>query len=334
VVGGTRFYERREVKDALAYLRVVANPADDLSLERVINVPPRGVGTASLAHLRSLGLPLLEACRSASELPARCLAALGELVETLDRLRLEREDLTLPGLMRRAVEDTGYAGWLERQGTEEALGRLDNLRELASLAESFARDSDDPSLDAFLAFTALVADVDSLEEGEGGVVLMTAHNAKGLEFPTVFLVGLEEGLFPHARSLEGQGELEEERRLLYVGVTRAQEELLLSYARTRVLFGRPTVRMPSRFLGEIPETLLRRCVDKPPPTPRPAMKVEHSAPGDDDAFHPGERVLHPKWGVGTVVARRPTGDDIELTLAFPGMGVKKVLASLARLSRA
>ncbi len=347
VVGGTRFYERREVKDVLAYLKVVANPQDDLSLERILNVPPRGTGEATLArlkeHARALGRPLLECCLQADELegvPARAARALKELGTLFGDLRGALANTSLPELVRRVIEESGYAAWLLQQATPEALSRLENLQELASMARVFVEESEDPSLEAFLGLAALVADIDSLEGGPGAVVLMTAHNAKGLEFPTVFCVGLEEGLFPHARSSELPEELEEERRLLYVGITRAEQELYLTWAADRTLFGRPSHRRPSRFIAEIPASLLRHLRAEPDVAVRvcrPGLAgrpqgVAPPARAETD-FRPGDKVHHPRWGLGTVVSRREQAGDLELTLAFPGLGVKVVLARYAKLTR-
>jgi len=343
LIGGVRFYERREVKDILAYLRLLVNPADDLAAERVLNVPSRGIGPATLARLRASGMPLTRACgleECRDGLPARMAGALQEFHQLLSTLRGLVDALPLAALVQRTVEDSGYAAWLNGQATEEAAGRLENLDELASLAESFARDSDDPSLDAFLGLTALVADVDGLEGGAGGVALMTAHNAKGLEFPTVFIVGLEDGIFPHIRSLDDHIKLEEERRLLYVGLTRAQDELRLSYARTRTRFGRPTAMAPSRFLAELPPHLLEReeaasslaAVREQSGWRRLAEPAAADGPAED--FQAGDRVIHPRWGLGTVVICREVEGDQELKLAFAGVGLKTVLASYARLRRA
>ena len=343
LIGGVRFYERREVKDILAYLRLLLNPADDLAAERVLNVPPRGIGPATLARLRASGLPLvqacgMEACRDA--LPARTAEALREFHQLLSTLRGLAEALPLAALVQRVIEDSGYAAWLRGQATEEAAGRLENLDELVSLAESFARDSDDPSLEAFLELTALVADVDGLQGEPGGVALMTAHNAKGLEFPTVFIVGLEDGIFPHIRSLDDRIKLEEERRLLYVGLTRAQDELRLSYARGRTRFGRATAMVPSRFLAELPPHLLEREEASPALAAlrerpgRRRLAEPAAADGPVEGFQAGDRVIHPRWGLGTVVTCREVEGDQELKLAFAGLGLKTVLASLARLRRA
>jgi DNA helicase-2/ATP-dependent DNA helicase PcrA len=344
LIGGISFYQRREVKDILAYLRLLINPADDLAAERVVNVPPRGIGPATLARLRTSGQPLaqtwgMESCRQG--LPARTVAALEELCGLLKTLRGLACELPPAALIQRTIQDSGYAAWLSGQQTEEAAGRLENLDELLSLAETFSRDSDDPSLDAFLGLTALVADVDGLKERRGGVVLMTVHNAKGLEFPTVFIVGLEDGIFPHVRSLDDQVKLEEERRLLYVGLTRAQDELYLSFARSRTRFGRPATMIPSRFFAELPAHLLER-EEAPlvmPAAARPMSSWRERTgraapvrPGEE--FEAGDRVVHPRWGLGTVVTCREVEGDQELKLAFAGLGVKTVLASYARLRRA
>jgi DNA helicase-2/ATP-dependent DNA helicase PcrA len=344
LIGGVRFYERREVKDILAYLRLLLNPADDLAAERVMNVPPRGIGPATLARLRTSGLPLVQACglpAGREGLPARTAESLREFPRLLSTLRELVDVSPLAALVQRTIEDSGYAAWLRGQGSEEAAARLENLDELVSLAEGFAHDSDDPSLEAFLGLTALVADVDRLEGGTGGgVVLMTAHNAKGLEFPTVFVAGLEDGILPHVRSLDEQVKLEEERRLLYVGLTRAQDELRLSYARTRSRFGRPTAMVPSRFIAELPPQLLEREEATPSMvtvwegTGRRGRAEPVAAQRPAEDFQVGDRIIHPRWGLGTVVTCREVEGDQELKLAFAGLGVKTVLAGYARLRRA
>ena len=343
LIGGIRFYERREVKDILAYLRLLINPADDLAAERVVNMPPRGVGPATLVRLRASGLPLVQACglpACQEGMPARTAAALQEFHQLLTTLRGLAGELPLTELIRRTIQDSGYAAWLGDHGAEAAVDRLENLDELVSLAENFTRDSDDPSLDAFLGLTALAADVDGLKGGAGGIVLMTAHNAKGLEFPTVFIVGLEDGIFPHVRSLDDRVKLEEERRLLYVGLTRAQDELHLSYARTRTRFGRPMPMIPSRFLAELPAHLLEReeassSMDAVRGRPGRRWCAEPAAPDRPaEDFQAGDRIIHPRWGLGTVVTCREVEGDQELKLAFAGLGVKTVLAGYARLRRA
>ncbi len=254
VVGGTRFYDRREIKDAMAYLRAVANPADEVSVKRVLGVPKRGVGESSVAKLDALaantGTTFVDAMRHASEAGLSGSAARG--VESFVRLL---DDLALlvdggPGdLLQAALTDSGYLAELEAEGSVESAGRIENLGELVGSAREFTR------LDEFLEQVALVADTDDLDD-DNRVVLMTLHSAKGLEFPAVFLIGMEEGVFPHSRALTEPVELEEERRLAYVGITRAQQRLFLAHAWSRQLFGSTNYNPPSRFIDEIPTELI------------------------------------------------------------------------------
>jgi DNA helicase-2/ATP-dependent DNA helicase PcrA len=254
VVGGTRFYDRREVKDAMAYLRAVANPADEVSVKRVLGVPKRGVGESSVAKLDALaastGVSFVEAMRHANDAGLTGSAARGveSFVRLLDDLALRLDDG--PGdLLQAALTDSGYMAELEAEGSVEAAGRIENLGELVGSAREFTR------LDEFLEQVALVADTDDLDD-DNRVVLMTLHSAKGLEFPAVFIVGMEEGVFPHSRALTEPIELEEERRLAYVGITRAQQRLFLAHAWSRQLFGSTNYNPPSRFIDEIPPELI------------------------------------------------------------------------------
>jgi DNA helicase-2/ATP-dependent DNA helicase PcrA len=257
VVGGTRFYDRREIKDAMAYLRAVVNPADEVSVKRVLNVPKRGVGDASVARLdefaRVEGLPFLDAMRRAEEAgvtgPAR--RGIASFVDLLDHLHamVDADDVGPGDLLQTAIDRSGYLAELEAEDTVEAHGRIENLGELVGSAREFT------VLDEFLEQVSLVSDTDELDE-EDQVVLMTLHSAKGLEFPAVFIVGVEEGVFPHTRALTEPDEMEEERRLAYVGITRAMQRLFISHAWSRMLFGSTQYNPPSRFLDEIPDALV------------------------------------------------------------------------------
>ncbi|NNE12172.1 MAG: UvrD-helicase domain-containing protein, partial [Ilumatobacter sp.] len=260
VVGGTRFYDRREIKDAMAYLRAGINPLDEVSVKRIINVPKRGIGDASIARLdeyaREMEVPFVEALRDADEAgvsgPAR--RGIESFVALLDRINsmVDQPDVGPGDLLQAAIDDSGYLGELEAEDTVEAHGRIENLGELVGSAREFT------VLDEFLEQVALVADTDELPEGEvdDQVVLMTLHSAKGLEFPVVFIVGFEEGIFPHNRALTEPSEMEEERRLAYVGITRAMRRLFVSHAWSRMLFGNTQYNPPSRFLDEVPEQLI------------------------------------------------------------------------------
>ena len=265
IVGGLRFYERKEVKDLLAYLRLVANPDDAQSFKRIVNVPTRGIGAASVGKLEGLAqserISIWEACtRIASRkiLGPKILKALEGLVALIEKTRAKLDILTPPELIMELLEATGYLADLKNEGTIEAQSRMENLQELVSAAREFMDQSEDRSLQAFLDSVALIADIDTLAEGKGTVTLMTLHSAKGLEFPVVFMTGMEEGVFPHTRSLSEDAELEEERRLCYVGMTRAEQRLFLTSAMSRRLYNSDSYNLPSRFLDELPKELVER----------------------------------------------------------------------------
>jgi DNA helicase-2/ATP-dependent DNA helicase PcrA len=361
IVGGVRFYERREIKDILAYLRLLANPDDSVALKRVINVPARGLGATTVQRLEGFALAekisLLEACRRAAAkrlLPPKQVAALEGLCDLLDRLRARVEGATVADLAALVIGETGYADDLQAQHTLEADSRLENLRELVTAAKQFHDRSDDRSLAAFLDSVALIADIDQLAEGQGAVTLMTLHSAKGLEFPVVFITGMEEGVFPHARAFTDAAELEEERRLCYVGMTRAKERLFLSAAVRRQLYGNGNFNLPSRFLDEIPAELLQRIEPALGPLRRqfrewdeeheaaaPARPGRNGGRAVDTADEPfvdflavGARVRHPDWGVGVIRERIGDGEDLKIIVSFAGVGRKKLAAKFAPLQRA
>ncbi|MDQ4130781.1 MAG: ATP-binding domain-containing protein, partial [Actinomycetota bacterium] len=264
VVGGTRFYERREIKDALAYLRTVANPHDEISVRRILNVPKRGVGDTSVARVEAWAtahnFPFVDALAHAAEagVGGRALVGINQLLTLLEKLRAS-ENAGPASLLERVLDETGYVAELQADGSIEAQGRAENLAELLGVAgqfeEAVAEAGEEPTASAFLESVSLVADADELDPDESSVVLMTLHTAKGLEFDAVFIIGLEDGVFPHLRALGEPQELEEERRLCYVGITRARRRLHLSHAWSRMLFGSTQYNPPSRFLKEVPEHL-------------------------------------------------------------------------------
>ena len=265
IVGGLRFYERKEVKDLVAYLRLVANPDDAQSFKRIVNVPLRGIGAATVEKLDGLAqaerVSIWDACTRIADrkiLGAKTLKALAELVGLIEKTRAKLDVLTVPELIVELLETTGYLADLKNEGTVEAETRQENLQELVSAAREFMERSEDHTLQAFLDSVALIADIDEMAEGTGRVTLMTLHSAKGLEFPVVFLTGMEEGVFPHARALHDDAELEEERRLCYVGMTRARQQLFLTAALSRRLYNNDSYNLPSRFLDELPEHLVQR----------------------------------------------------------------------------
>ncbi|MFQ5882656.1 MAG: ATP-dependent helicase [Candidatus Methylomirabilales bacterium] len=351
IVGGLRFYERKEIKDLLAYLRLVTNPADSVSFLRVVNIPARGLGRTTLDRLSELAtgrrLSLWEACREMEKeglLPARQVRALQEFQAIIERFTARLPETSVPDLVLALLQETGYLAELEREGTPEALSRIENLRELISAAQDFAERSEDPSLQAFLDMVALLTDVDEgMKDTEGKVTLMTLHMAKGLEFSAVFIAGMEEGVFPHGRAYTDPEGLEEERRLCYVGMTRAKKRLFLTAALQRRLYGGESFNLPSRFLEEVTSHLLERIEvptvpsAQPLETPEePGLRYEVDADQTPfvDFYQPGVRVRHPEWGVGKIRERIGNGDEMKVVVAFPGIGTKKLKVKYAHLSRA
>ncbi len=352
VLGGPKFYDRREVKDVLAYLRALVNPDDQVALKRIINVPKRGIGSTSIGHVDRLAeaeqIPFAEALGLVEDnirITARARRAIAEFLAVLEELRVRAEDGPRAAL-EAVIEVTGYQAGLETDGSLEALSRLENLKELLSVAEEFEATgpmstADDDEWEQagglrrvamFLESVSLVSDVDDLDDDAGVVTLMTLHNAKGLEFPVIFMPGVEEGVFPHIRSLGDPAQLEEERRLCYVGITRAMERLYLSLATTRNLWGATNYNSPSRFLKEIPEALMemspkrRRRPDRESVTP-PTPRLEGSA------VVAGDRVGHRQWGNGTVVETSGSGERAEAIVDFDEGGRKRLLLAWAPLER-
>jgi DNA helicase-2/ATP-dependent DNA helicase PcrA len=366
VIGGLRFYERKEIKDILAYLRFVFNPADRVSLARIINVPKRGIGAAAWERFASFlednGYSALEGLERLAEIPsltARALKPLTAFYVMAQGWLTLKTTATISELARAIMEQSGYRHELEVEDTLEAQSRLENMDEFLNLVAEFELNSEDQSLAAFLETVALVADIDNYETQSDAVVMMTLHSAKGLEFPVVFLVGLEEGIFPHSRSLLENSELEEERRLCYVGVTRAKQQLYITHAGMRLLYGNYQAAVPSRFLLEIPPEAVRdlnkrskRVTKKPAPTTKlqwtsstaatpdsgeqASITTDGSKPqaigcADPEKLLAGGKVRHVKWGIGTVIAKEGTGENTQVKVAFPGLGVKTLMLAYANL---
>ena len=349
VVGGLKYYDRREVKDAIAYLRGVVNPDDQVALKRIINVPKRAVGDTSVAHVdrfaESHGIGFFDALRRVDEngrLTARAQRSIEEFVALMDHLS-ERAAEGPAAAIQAVLDETGYLNMIRSDRSIEAMGREENLKELASAVAEFEEvgpasmgPSEWAELDAmeklglFLEAISLVADIDSYEDREL-VTLMTLHNAKGLEFPVVFITGMEDGVFPHMRSLGNKTELEEERRLCYVGITRAEQRLHLTRAWSRNLWGQSQYNGPSRFLGEIPEHLVTSVKRSRHADDRPATIGRSSVSGDE--ITTGDRVRHTHWGNGVVVEVVGRGDAAEATVAFEGMGEKRLLLAWAPLEK-
>src|SRR5437867_4258031 len=334
IVGGVRFYERKEIRDMIAYLRLALVPADDASLTRIINVPRRGIGDVSFgrleAYARGHGLSVLEAMarpEALEDLPKAAQRTAAELVDLVARLRDRASRVRTTDLIDAAIVETGYQAMLEAEGTDEAYSRLENLRELVTVAKEFEDVTGEESLNAFLQHLALVTDLDTWQEQVDRVTLMTLHSAKGLEFAVVFLAGLEEGLFPHARALEEAEGLEEERRLCYVGMTRAKQHLYLSHARTRTIFGSTMPGVPSRFLEEVPAELVTR------PTPAPPAVTWTEEERDIPSFAVGDHVRHASFGEGRVLGVEGEGVRAVVTVQF-AQGVKRLALGYAPLEHA
>ena len=357
VVGGVRFYERKEVKDFLAYLRVLVNPSDEVSLRRIINTPKRGIGDRALdsvdLHARNEGISFWQALKQISEIKnisARSISAVAGFVDLISNLQTLVEAKVLPSVIAQAVvEQSGLLAEFEKTDDLQDEGRVENLQELISVAveyeESEVEEGEEISLQGFLEQVSLVADSDQIPDGEdhGGVVtLMTLHTAKGLEFPTVFLTGMEEGIFPHNRTLGDKEELEEERRLAYVGLTRAQHRLYLSRSQYRTSWGAPTYNSESRFLSEIPTELIEWNEHSPAPTPksflrsstfRPIPRATGKKTSTTMVLEVGDRVSHDTFGLGKVVSVYGEGDRAEATIDFGSNGEKRLLLRYAPVEK-
>jgi DNA helicase-2/ATP-dependent DNA helicase PcrA len=368
IVGGVRFYDRREIKDVLAYLRVIVNPYDAVSLRRIINVPARAIGVSTVERIADFAtdteIAFWDACRRAGEveLPSRAKNNVKAFVALIEYLQTKRETPSVADLIQNVLDTTGYLEALKKEKTQESLNRIENIGELISVAREFEEspgEDEDKSLSAFLENVALVSDVDSLEDSANTVTLMTLHSAKGLEFPVVFLVGMEEGIFPHFRSMGEQEAMEEERRLCYVGITRAKQELYISFADARMLFGQTQRNPVSRFVAEIPMGLFLAKSARsagpssyavagrtsggstggfraaaPPPTWKDVAQNaarRNAEAGASSAFKLGEKVRHADFGLGTVV--KLDGDTL-LTIAFrEPVGIKQLDTGFAKLEK-
>ncbi len=358
VVGGVRFYERKEVRDILAYLRTIVNPADEVSLRRILNTPKRGIGDRAEAMIGAYAererITFFESLQRAADAPGlatRSISAIASFIELMQGLQTLFESGAVPALVvQAAIEQSGYLSELRASTDLQDEGRIENLAELESVAAAFLVDNPEGTLIEFLENVALVADADSIPDGEdhGGVVtLMTLHTAKGLEFPTVFLTGMEEGIFPHSRSLGEARELEEERRLAYVGITRARQRLYLSRSLTRSSWGSPAANPQSRFLDEIPEHHLTWEREAPPMFAPSSNFGSTSWSGSDSSLrrgrksvsastislNAGDRVTHEKFGMGTVVETGGSGDRADATIDFGASGVKRLLLRYAPVEK-
>jgi ATP-dependent DNA helicase UvrD/PcrA len=336
IVGGVRFYERKEIKDTLAWLRLAINPNDDVAFRRAVQAPPRGVGATTLARLDEFALdeskPLLTLAASPPpDVRGKARTALEDFAATAARLAAQRGELSPPAFIDLALQASGYRKALEQDRSPEAEGRLENLEELVAAAEDFVQSAGEGTIEAFLDSVALMSDIDELKDAEARVTLMTLHSAKGLEFPVVFLTGLEEGVFPHARSMNDAEEIEEERRLCYVGITRARDRLYVSYAVHRRIHGYG-VGEPSRFLREMPEEQLRLLNASRPEPQFVAREVPRYEPQEESwPIKVGARVRHARFGEGLVVGVERDGEDTIVTVGFAAVGRKRLSWQYAHL---
>ena len=398
MVGGLKFYDRKEIKDAIAYLRVIFNPMDSVSLMRIINVPKRGLGETTIARLNAYAvendMTLFDVISSPeilggiSGITARVKKPLEVFSTMIFDLLGVMDQLPLADFIERMLKDSGYLAELEREPKPENESRVENLKEFIGVAKDFEKSGEIPNVENFLSHISLISDIDSADIELDRVTLMTLHSAKGLEFPIVFMAGMEEGFFPHARTLMEPDEMEEERRTCYVGITRAQRKLYMTYARSRMIYGRTTTYLPSRFLAEIPDEYIERLVVRANsygfanssvvdqrgygggasfrPSARQmgsgasgagqghpqsalqalnAMRERTAAgmpivqadgvirPDMDVVWKPGDKARHGKWGVGTVVSVKGSGEEVELKIAFPGQGVKGLMQKYAPIAK-
>lgn len=376
LIGGHKFYDRKEIKDIMAYLKVLNNPDDDISLQRIINVPKRSIGAATvdklMQHANEIEDNLYNVMLDVDLVPtltARNKTCINKFVDLMENLQILKEQLTVSHLVKAVLEDTGYIKQLENSKEIEDESRLENLKELVSAAVDFENTSEDKSLAAFLEKTALVADVDNYDKEADSVVMMTVHSAKGLEFPVVFMVGMENGIFPGNSSFQKPHEMEESRRLCYVGITRAKEKLYMTSADIRMVFGRTAAYAPSDFITEISSNLVEHINRRPLGTRQAVQRSgysnnynPHSLRNSSTSFESaaqglnkklnyfmntesgksttalteldavaGRKVRHSKFGVGTIVNAKKENDDVKLTIAFDNMGVKIFLLSMTPL---
>lgn len=362
IVGGTKFYDRKEIKDLLAYLRLIANNDDDLSLARIINEPKRSIGATSFERMAQFAIDqdssIFDALKEVDfmGLSARATNAVIAFHEMISNFTRMQEFMSVTELVEEILDKSGYRDMLKNEKTIEAESRLENIDEFLSVTKAFENQSDDKSLVAFLTDLALIADIDTLDqedESKGSIVLMTLHSAKGLEFPVVFMIGMEENIFPHSRSLQDEDEMEEERRLAYVGITRAKQRLYLTCSQSRTIFGRSSFNRSSRFLQEIGTEIIEELANNGSSSTSHATSTRRSSGytasqtrktiitptykqtgGDQIGWKAGDKASHKKWGIGTVVGVRGEGENTELDIAFPSpTGIKRLLAKFAPIEK-
>ncbi len=362
IVGGMRFYERKEVKDVLAYLRLVHTPWDSVSLKRIINIPSRSIGTTTVKVIediaRDRGISLWETLQEIDSIPGlvpRARIKLKDFIHIIEKLQQEKDHLSVTEMLEHILAATGYLEALESDKSVDARSRVENVREMFTVTREFEKQTEVPTLTTFLEQISLVADIDSLDEDAEAVTMMTLHSSKGLEFPVVIMVGMEQGLFPHVRSLDKPLEMEEERRLCYVGITRAKEELILTYASRRTLFGMLTHNTPSKFLKYIPDELFGSISGNSSRKPKRALSsfdpdenegaeqykwAENQKeltgavpPSGSSPFAVGDKVKHPVFGRGVVISTTGVGSNAAANIAFPTLGIKNILLDYAKLEK-
>lgn len=357
VLAGLRFYDRKEIKDIIAYLRLIHNPSDTVSLKRIINEPKRGIGAASIEKAEALAaaenVDLFEIVRFANEHPelSRAASKMVDFAELINTFKKAENGSSLADFVTRVLNDSGYIVMLELENSVESRTRIENLNEFLSAVTEYEKSAENPSLGEFLESVSLVSEIDAYDEDQDACVLMTVHSSKGLEFPVVFLTGLEEGLFPSARSMNQPEDIEEERRLCYVAITRAKQILYITQTRSRTVFGRTAPGMPSRFYKEIPEEFIkevgvmqkaerssaqkkdfyRRASSSGEVYQKPAASA--SAKVSSSYFTTGDRVLHPKFGEGTILSIVPFERDALLEISFDSVGTKRLMAAYAKLKK-
>ena len=364
IIGGVNFYARKEIKDLLAYLKTIDNARDDIAVRRILNVPKRGIGATTINRVQEYAteqnVSFYEALSEISKIPGggRAAAKIESFVTLIRTLRTQEDYFSVQELLQEVIDRTGYVKELEAEGTEEARARIENIDELINKAASYEEDAQEPSLEGFLSEVALVADIDSMDDDAGRVILMTLHSAKGLEFPNVFIVGMEDGVFPGYASIWSgdPSDIEEERRLCYVGITRAMKELTLTCAKQRMIRGETQYNRVSRFVREVPRELvdLGHTIQEKKPrvddivSPKSTyaqMKMNFQAKStlqkkdftvkkaDSLDYGEGDTVRHVKFGVGIVKNIADGGRDYEVTVDFDKVGVKKMFAGFAKLKK-
>ncbi len=350
IFGGLKFYDRKEIKDIIAYLRLIQNPVDDVSLKRVINVPKKGIGDRTIEKLEEEANQRNESLFSVmldsdllKHFSKKIAAGIKDFVLLITRYSKEKDELGVAELIRKVLEDSGYIEELHKENTVESSARIENLQELISVAVDFEKNSEVNTLEEFLAGISLMSDIDKMDEEDHVVSLMTLHSAKGLEFPVVFLSGMEEGIFPTARAMDNIQEIEEERRLFYVGITRAIERLFLSNAQVRTLYGRTKYNVISRFMKEIAGHFIqmnkKEKEQKPQEKPKSFSKIYRGKTIKEvpkslnlsiaKEITAGQKIKHDKFGIGMVVSVKGSGEKTELTIAFDDVGIKKLILGFA-----